>query len=114
MEAVHRGSAADEDGKGNGAGKDIVYPSCQAGFSRCLVKEKNKKDKGAQDLDLVFGGTTAIGIKLRKELQKPVKVEVEEFLAFPVIEVKGIFGIIAGEPASVSNNIGSVLVVALP
>lgn len=57
--------ADDEDGKGNGAGKDVVYPCCQAGFSRCLVKEKYKKDEGAQDLGLVFGGTSAFGIKLR-------------------------------------------------
>ena len=39
---------ANKDGKGNGTRKDVLYPSREAGLSRCLVKKQDEKNKGAQ------------------------------------------------------------------
>lgn len=91
---------ANQDGKGNGVWKHIAYTGCQAGFSRSLVKEKNKKDKGAQVLCLIFGRASTRRIKLGDEFSEWIQVEVEQFLAFLIIEVKGILRVVAGKPAA--------------
>ena len=54
------------------------------------------------------------GICAHPLFQKGIQVEVEKFLAFRIIKAEEIFRFIAGKPAAVCINNGSVLVVALP
>lgn len=65
-------------------------------------------------LFLSFGRTPGFGIKGGDVIQKEIQIEVQEFLALPVIKVKGIFGVVARKPAAISIDNGSVLVVDLP
>ena len=54
------------------------------------------------------------GICAHPLFQKGIQVEVEKFLAFRIIKAEEIFRFIAGKPAAVCINNGSILVVALP
>lgn len=74
----------------------------------CLIEKQYKKDYGTQDLSRMGCGTDAVGIEGGDELRKRVKVEIQEFLAFPVVRVKGIFGMITREPAANCSDKGSI------
>ncbi len=58
--------------------------------------------------------TPGIRIKGWDVFRKRVKVEAKEFPALFLIRVKGIFRVVAGEPASHFSDNGSILDVALP
>lgn len=90
-----RAGTANKDGKGNGIRKDVPYPCREAGLSRCLVKKQDEEDKGAQDLRLVFCRTSPGRIKGQDIFQNGIQIKIEKFLAFFIIETKGIFGIVA-------------------
>ena len=60
-------------------------------------------------LFLSFGRTPGFGIKGGDVIQKEIQIEVQEFLALPVIKVKRIFGVVARKPAAISIDNGSVL-----
>ncbi len=95
MRKVLRAGAADKDGKRGGGRKDIPDPGGKAGPGRCFVEEKYKKDEGAQDLGLVFGGASSRGIERSNEFRDLIRVEVDEFLPFLILEAEGIFGVVA-------------------
>lgn len=109
---IRRGTS-NQNGQGNGIRKDVPSPGSEAGFSWSLVKKQDKKDEGAQDLGLVCSWTATMRIKLRDKFQDCVKIKIKQFLTFLIIEVKGILGVVAGEPAAISADNGSILVVAL-
>lgn len=71
------------------------YPKGQACFCRCLVKKQDEKDEGTQDLRLVFGGASGMGIKTGEIAQKGIQVKVKKFLAFFVKKAKEVFRMVA-------------------
>ena len=84
---VIRGRTANKGGKDPVFGES-VDPERKAELSGSLIKKQSKKDKRAQDLSLMQGGTSTRRIELRNVFANRVKIKRKEFSADNGIAVK--------------------------
>ena len=93
--------------------KDIPHPCGQAGSSLCLVKEHGEQDHGTENLCLMYGWSSGVGVKPGDVNADGIKVQVEELHFFGFIFSEMVFGI-PGDLFSGFLNNGSIFAVALP
>ncbi len=97
---------ADEGGK-EPVVFEFINPECKGRRDKAFGKEKEKKDKGTQNLGLVFGRSSDGRVKRQKEFHSLIGIKKAEFLpGFPEFGMEpGSFGRIKGNHEIVEKTL---------